>query len=255
MSLPLPAETLRADAPAVLIRDLHFAYVPDHEVLKGIDLVIDRGERVALIGPNGAGKSTLLLHLNGLLRGKGQLAVAGLELRQERLTDIRRRVGLVFQDPDDQLFSPTVFDDVAFGPLNLGLPKEEVRRRVALALQQVGLAGYEKRPPHQLSLGEKKRAALATVLALDPEILVLDEPSSSLDPKARRRLINLLAGLPVTQIIATHDLEMAMDLCPRTIIINGGRIVADGETAVLLRDERLLEENDLELPCGGRSWQ
>lgn len=241
-----------AQSPVIVVDGLHFSYPSGQEALRGIDLRVYSGERVAVVGPNGAGKSTLLLHLNGLLRGKGRLVVSDLPVTEKNLRVIRQRVGLVFQDPDDQLFSPTVFDDVAFGLLNLGLPGEEVRRRTQEALRQVGLAGYEGRSPHHLSLGEKKRAAMATVLAQGPRILVLDEPSSNLDPKARRRLINLLAGLEVTEVIATHDLEMARDLCPRMVIVNQGRIVADGETSLLLADQRLLEENDLEPPCLGR---
>ncbi len=201
---------------------------------------------MALVGPNGAGKSTLLLHLNGILQGEGSVRVMGQEVIEPHLARIRAQVGLVFQDPDDQLFSPTVFDDVAFGPLYAGLSEEEVRRRAAWALAQVGLEGYAERVSHHLSLGEKKRVAIATVLSMRPKILALDEPTAGLDPHTRRRLIGLLKELPQTMIIATHDLELVMEVFPRTVILDEGLVVADGPTDELLTDRRLLEAHGLE---------
>ena len=213
--------------PIVQVRNLTFAYPDGRQALQGIDLEIAPGEKVGLVGDNGAGNSTLLLHLNGILRGQGSLCVDGLELREDTLRAIRARVGLVFQDPDDQLFSPTVFDDVAFGPLNMGLPEAEVRERTAWALEQVEMGEYARRMPHHLSLGEKKRVAIATVLSMQPAILALDEPSAGLDPHARTSLMALLQGLPQTMLIASHDLEFVQDLCCRAVVLDRGRVVAD----------------------------
>ena len=237
--------------PTLEVTDLSFAYPDGHEALHDVSFSIGAGEKVALVGPNGAGKSTLMLHLNGLLHGHGTLAVAGLPITKENLPLIRSKVGMVFQNPDDQLFSPTVFDDVAFGPLHMGYPEAEVRQRVAKALAQVGMAGFEERLSHHLSIGQKKRVAIATVLSMDPEILVLDEPSAGLDPRARRSLINLLHELPLTMLISTHDMLLVQELFPRMIVMDEGRVVADGETAVLLRDIAFLEEHGLEMPVIG----
>lgn len=236
------------DRIAVDIRDLSFSYPDGQEALQSVSLTIRQGEKVALVGPNGAGKSTLLLHLNGILRGKGEVRILGLPLSSEHLGRIRALVGLVFQNPDDQLFSPTVFEDVAFGPLYMGLPEEEVHRRVALALHQVGMAGFERRMPHHLSLGERKRIAIATVLSMEPQILALDEPTAGLDPRARRNLINLLVQLPQTILVATHDMHFVRDLFPRIILMDGGQVVADGCTGELLADTTLLEGHGLEAP-------
>ncbi len=232
--------------PAIEIRGLSFAYPDGHAALHDVNLTIEPGERVAIVGPNGAGKSTLMLHLNGILKGQGSVRVDGMELNGPNLKKVRALVGMVFQNPDDQLFSPTVFDDVAYGPIYMGLTRDEVQRRVSWALQQVGMEGYALRVSHHLSLGEKKRIAIATVLAMDPRILVLDEPSDDLDPRARRALIRLLKRLPQTLVISSHDLRLVKDLCPRTIILDEGRIVADGPTPELLSDEALLYAHGLE---------
>ena len=232
---------------AVEVIDLRFAYPDGVQALRGVNLTIRRGEKVALLGPNGAGKSTLLLHLNGILRGKGQVRIAGVPLRTDNLPQVRARVGLVFENPDDQLFSPTVLEDVAYGPLYMGLPREEVSERARRALAQVGMTGFEERSPHRLSLGQKKRIAIATVLSMEPAILALDEPTASLDPRARRELIHLLRDLPQTMIVSTHDIPLVRDLLPRTVVMDGGVIVADGETRALLSDGALLAAHGLDV--------
>ena len=235
--------------PTLWVKNLLFSYPDGHKALRDISLLVNKGEKVALVGPNGAGKSTLMLHLNGILSGtSGQVMVAGLPVTRPNLPVIRSRVGLVFQNPDDQLFSPTVFDDVAFGPLHLGLPEAEVRQRVKRALSQVGMADFEQRLSHHLSIGQKKRVAIATVLSMEPEILVLDEPSAGLDPRARRAFIRLLADLPLTMLVSTHDMLMVRELFPRMVIMDEGQIVADGPTAALLTDQALLEAHGLEMP-------
>jgi cobalt/nickel transport system ATP-binding protein len=235
-------------APTLVIQNLSFRYPDGQVALRDVSLQIDRGEKVALVGPNGAGKSTLMLHLNGILSGQGRVEVAGLSVTKPNLPVIRARVGLVFQNPDDQLFSPTVFEDVAFGPLHMGLPEDEVRARVAQALEQVGMAAYADRLSHHLSAGEKKRIAIATVLSMGPDILVLDEPSAGLDPRARRSLINQLDALPLTMLVSTHDMRLVHELFPRMVIMDEGLIVADGPTAQLMNDVRLLEAHGLEQP-------
>ncbi|MFC7645397.1 energy-coupling factor ABC transporter ATP-binding protein [Streptosporangium lutulentum] len=216
-----------------------------------MDFAIGRGERVALLGPNGAGKTTLVMHLNGILTaGHGTVTVAGLPVAKNSLKEIRRRVGLVFQDPDDQLFMPTVREDVAFGPANLGIGGEELERRVKDALDRVGMLETIDRPPHHLSFGQRRRVAVATVLAMEPEILVLDEPSSNLDPASRRELAEVLRGLDVTVLMVTHDLPYALELCDRALILSGGVIAADGPTRRILSDADLLAAHRLELPYG-----
>jgi cobalt/nickel transport system ATP-binding protein len=233
---------------AIEARGLRFRYPNGVPGLDGVDLSVRHGERVAVLGPNGAGKTTLMLHLNGLLRGSGDLHVAGIDVGRGDERELRARVGLVFQDPDDQLFMPTVREDVAFGPLNLGMSAPEAR--VAAALAAVRMGHVIDRAPHQLSLGQRRRVAIATVLAMDPRLLVLDEPSASLDPRSRRELLETLARLEQTMLVVTHDLLFAAELCERAVILSGGRIVADGRCADILRDEDLLAAHDLELPYG-----
>jgi cobalt/nickel transport system ATP-binding protein len=238
--------------PAIEVRDLTFRYADGTDALRGVSFAVAPGECVGLIGPNGAGKSTLLLHLNGLLPervlNENAVRVAGEMLTPGNLHVIRRQVGLLFQDPNDQLFCPTVFEDVAFGPQQLGLGRDEVCRRVGEALSRVGLQGFERRAPHHLSGGEKRRVCLAGVLACDPSILVLDEPSSDLDPYSRRELKELLRQIPITKLIATHDLELVVELCSRVLVLDGGTIVAEGPTVPLLSDEELMLKHKLERP-------
>ncbi|HEX9888594.1 MAG TPA: ABC transporter ATP-binding protein [Nitriliruptorales bacterium] len=237
--------------PAVEVSGLSFRYPDGHAALDGLDLRVRTGERVAILGPNGAGKTTLALHLNGLLRASdGWIAIDGLGLEDGHLTEIRRRVALVFQETEDQLFMPTVRDDVAFGPANLGLRGGDLDARVETGLAAVGAQELAGRAPHHLSGGERRRVALATVLAMQPSVLVLDEPTSDLDPAARRELVDVLSRLDVTQLVITHDLPFALELCERSVVVNGGRVVADGATADLLADDDLLAANRLERPYG-----
>jgi len=233
---------------AVEIEKLSFSYPDGHQGLENVDLVVCPREAVAVIGPNGAGKSTLLLHLNGILRGNSTVKICGLLVEEKNLKEIRRKVGLVFQEPEDQLFSLSVFDDVAFGPINMGYSESEVRQRVAQALGWVKMPGYDHRSSHHLSVGEKKRIAIATVLSLNPEILVIDEPTSNLDPRSKWALIELLRQFPVTKIVATHDLELVKALCQRTVVMDEGKIVADGSTEAILSDISLLRAHGLASP-------
>ena len=235
---------------AIHARDLRFDYPNGVTGLDGLDLHVTHGERVAVLGPNGAGKTTLMLHLNALLTGRGELEVAGLRVGHDDVRDLRARVGLIFQDPDDQLFMPTVREDVAFGPLNLGLSKPEVEDRVRIALAQVRMGEHADRAPHQLSLGQRRRVAIATVLAMHPSVLVLDEPSANLDPRTRRELMETLEEIERTLVIVTHDLPLAARLCERAVLLSAGKIVADGPTHEILADEPLLAAHDLELPDG-----
>jgi cobalt/nickel transport system ATP-binding protein len=232
----------------IKVSDLHFAYPDEHVALRGVSFNLCEGDKVALVGPNGAGKSTLMLQLNGILDGRGGIEIGGMRLTRDNLPVIRAMVGLVFQNPDDQLFSPTVFEDVAFGPLHMGLPEDEVLDRVDSALEDVRMSSYRDRLSHHLSVGEKKRIAIATVLSMHPKILILDEPSAGLDPRARRTLINLLRDLPITMLVSTHDIRMVQELFPRTIVMDDGRIVADGMTKEILEDEKFLNEHGLEKP-------
>lgn len=232
----------------VTVNDLRFSYPDGHVALRGISLNLCAGDKVALVGPNGAGKSTLMLHMNGILDGHGEIEVGGMRLTRDNLPVIRAMVGLVFQNPDDQLFSPTVFEDVAFGPLHMGFPEDEVIARVDAALEAVRMTSYRDRLSHHLSVGEKKRIAIATVLSMNPKILILDEPSAGLDPRARRTLINLLRELPITMLVSTHDMRLVEELFPRTIVMDNGLIAADGKTKDILEDEILLNEHGLEKP-------
>jgi cobalt/nickel transport system ATP-binding protein len=240
-------EARTAVRTAVEIADLHFTYPDGVKALRGVSLSVGAGEKVALLGPNGAGKSTFLMHLNGILKGSGDIEIMGRRLCNHNIRHIRAQVGLVFEHPDDQLFSPTVLDDVAYGPLYMGLPREEVLRRARQALEQVGMVGFEERMPHRLSLGQKKRVAIATVLSMRPPILALDEPTSSLAPTARRELMHLLQALPQTVIVSTHDIPMVRDLFSRTVVMDEGRVVADGDTQIILSDAALLEAHGLEV--------
>lgn len=234
---------------SIEVEHLSFQYPDGHPALFDVSLNITPGEKTALVGPNGAGKSTLILHLNGILAGEGAIKVCGLEVNPDNLKLVRAQVGLVFQTPDDQLFSPTVFDDVAFGPLYQGLPEAEVQLRVDQALAAVDMSAYKDRVSHHLSAGEKKRIAIATVLSMQPQVLVLDEPTAGLDPRSRRGLINLLRDLPLTMLVSTHDILMVRELFPRMVIMDQGCIVADGPTATLMEDAALLESHGLERPC------
>ena len=233
---------------SIEIEQLTFNYPDGNEALNDISLVIQPGEKVALVGPNGAGKSTLILHLNGILTGSGRIQICGLEVNKETLGRIRAMVGMVFQSPDDQLFSPRVYDDVAYGPIYQGLPAEVIQERVQASLQAVGMPGYAQRVSHHLSMGEKKRIAIATVLSMEPEVLILDEPTAGLDPRARRSFINLLRKLPLTMLVSSHDMLFVEELFPRMVILDEGRLVADGKTSTLMGDEQLLAAHGLERP-------
>jgi cobalt/nickel transport system ATP-binding protein len=233
------------------VRGLRHAYPDGRPSLHGVDLDVDAGERVAVLGPNGAGKTTLVLHLNGILRATaGVVEVGDVAVGPDTVAEVRRRVGIVFQDPDDQLFMPTVHDDVAFGPANLGLRGGDLDARVHAALHAVEMDAHGARAPHHLSFGQRRRVAVATVLAMGPDVLVLDEPTSNLDPAARRELAEVLRGLDLTTLVVTHDLLYALELCPRSVILDEGRVVADGPTAELLADADLLAAHRLELPRG-----
>nr|WP_209647975.1 ABC transporter ATP-binding protein [Kibdelosporangium banguiense] len=237
--------------PALLVEGLAYAYPDGTQALFGIDLHVEPGERVAVLGPNGAGKTTLVMHLNGVLQaGAGRIEVAGLPVTKQNLKEIRRRVGVVFQDPDDQLFMPTVREDVAFGPANFGVTGEALETAVTSAMAAVGVRDLESKSPLHLSFGQRRRVAVATVLACDPEIMVLDEPSANLEPIARRELAEVLLSLDRTMLMVTHDLPYALQLCPRSILIDGGVIVADRPTEKILADTQLLAQHRLELPYG-----
>lgn len=229
--------------------DVHFAYPDGTKALQGINFRITHGESVGIVGANGAGKSTLISHMNGyLMPAKGTITIGNLQLDKTTLMEARKTVGVVFQNPDDQLFMPTVFDDVAFGPLNLGMSKEMVVKRVHDSLMTVGCFELKDKPPHHLSLGQKRAVSIAAVIAMQPDILVMDEPASSLDPKSRRQLINLLNGFKHSKIIASHDLDLILDVCERCLVIGNGKVVADGPAGEILIDKELLMQNNLELP-------
>ncbi|MDA0260190.1 MAG: ATP-binding cassette domain-containing protein [Actinobacteria bacterium] len=241
-------------APSLLIEDLAFAYPDGNQALFGVNLRVERGERVAILGPNGAGKTTLVMHMNGIHPAEhGSVSVAGEVVDtkdKDLLRRIRGKVGVVFQDPDDQLFMPTVGEDIAFGPYNMGIRGAELDAVVDQALALVHMSEFKDRPPHHLSFGQRRRVAVATVLAMKPEILVLDEPSSNLDPASRRELADILRSLEITILMVTHDIPYAYELCERSIILSGGIVVADGDTKTILNDSKLLSENRLELPVG-----
>ncbi|MEO9323210.1 ABC transporter ATP-binding protein [Nocardioides sp. C4-1] len=246
-----PDRPVPPGAPVLDVRGLAYAYPDGHQALFGVDLQVHAGERVALLGPNGAGKTTLVLHLNGILTaGRGTVSVSGLPVGKQHLAEVRRRVGIVFQDPDDQLFMGSVRADVGFGPANLGLRGPALEARVMAALEQVGMAELADRPPHHLSFGQRRRVAVATVLAMEPEVLVLDEPTSNLDPASRRELADILRSLDVTVLMVTHDLPFALELCPRSVVLGDGHVVADGRTYDVLTDDALMRAHRLELPWG-----
>lgn len=227
---------------AVEIKNLNFAYPDGTRALKNINMQIETGDSVGLIGPNGAGKTTLLLHLNGILRGDGEVKIFNTLVNKKSLKEVRKKVGLVFQDPDDQLFMPTVFDDVSFGPINLGFAKEKVMEKVKEALKMVEMENFIDKSPHHLSFGEKKKISLATVFSMDPEILALDEPSSNLDPRGKREIVKILEEIKETKIIATHDLEIINLLCQRVILMYQGEIITEGDTEIILKNKELLEK-------------
>ena len=242
--------------PSLRINNLAYAYPDGHQALFGVNLELKKGEKVALLGPNGAGKTTLILHLNGIIATQqGSVSVGGTLVdakNKESLRHIRERVGIVFQDPDDQLFMPTVAEDVAFGPYNSGLRGSDLEKVTEDALAKVGMLEFKDRPPHHLSFGQRRRVAVATVLAMNPEILVLDEPSSNLDPASRRELAEILKSLDITILMVTHDLPYALELCERSVILSGGVIAADAKTSELFANQELLSEHRLELPFGFR---
>ena len=233
----------------VELKDVCFAYPDGTRSLDGISLRITHGESVGIVGANGSGKSTLLLHLNGcFMPSSGTITIGDFDLTLKTRRDIRKKVGMIFQNPDDQLFMPRVFDDVAFGPLNLGMDLERARERVEKALATVDCLALKERPPHHLSSGQKSSVAIASVIAMQPDILVMDEPASNLDPRSRRYLINLLKDFRHTKIVASHDLDFILDVCTRCVVIKNGRVMADGKTEEILSDQGLLEDNHLELP-------
>ncbi len=238
---------------AARVIDLNFSYPDEPEILKNINFSLKQGETLGIIGPNGAGKSTLLLHLNGVLKQDGSVQIFGEPIKKQNIRNIRKKVGMVFQDPNDQLFMPTVFDDVAFGPLNLGIDRDQITIKVKDILKQLGLSELEEKNPFHLSLGERKKVSLATVLVLKPQILVLDEPTANLDPGSKKSFINTLKNIPFTKIIASHDMDSIYDLCSQVLLMNEGKIIAQGKTEQILRDKELLEANSLELPSSLRS--
>jgi energy-coupling factor transporter ATP-binding protein EcfA2 len=269
--MSLPDESVSPSA--VRVCGLGYHYPDGKEALRNVNLRIEQGESVALVGPNGAGKSTLLLHLNGLLPGKrrddlghhhrmnaarlngqapGRVWIGGIEVSGRTAPEVRRQVGLLFQDPDDQLFCASVIEDVAFGPLNQGLSRSEARQLALECLARVDLEDAAERPPHHLSFGERKRVCLAGILACRPSVFVLDEPTANLDPRGRRRFISLLQSLEATKLIATHDLEMVLETCPRAILLDRGQVIADGPSHALLGDADLVEAHGLELPVSLR---
>jgi len=238
--------------PIISVQNISFTYPDGKKALENVSFDVYQGESVALIGPNGAGKSTLLLHLNGSMGipddKRAKIKIAEIELTRNNLKEIRKNVGIVFQNPDDQLFMPSVFDDIAFGPINLGYPDSLIKKKVTKALEAVGLAHFEKRTSYHLSYGEKKLVSIATIISMDPKLVVLDEPTNGLDPRGKKKIINILKNMTVTKVIATHDLEMAYELCNRAILINEGEIIAIGDAGDIIENEQLMLENGLETP-------
>ena len=243
---------------SIKIENLYYEYPDGYEALRGIDLTLYKGESLGIVGANGAGKSTLLLQLTGInYPSKGKIEVNSMEINKKNLAQIRKDIGFVFQNPEDQLFTTSIYEDVAFGPKNYKLSKEEVDKRVNEALEKVGILDLKDRAPYRLSGGQQNLAAIATAISMEPSILIMDEPTAALDPKARRRLINLLNSFEYTKIIASHDLDMILDTCKRTIVIKDGQIAADGNTKDILLDEKLMDECNLELPlsCQKRNFE
>ncbi len=233
------------------VDNLSFEYPDGFKALENINLSLSKGERLAVLGPNGAGKTTLILHLNGILGDlNGQISLNNKDFSEKNISKIRKSVGLVFQDPDDQLFMPTVLEDVMFGPKNFGFSDELVKKNSINALEQVKMLQFKDKPPHHLSFGQKRKVAIASVLASEPELLVLDEPSSNLDPASRRELIDILKNLDVSIILVTHDLPMALEICNRSVILNNGKITADDDTYKILKNKKIMSDNRLELPFG-----
>lgn len=233
------------------ISNLSFQYPDGYQALNEINFGLDEGDSLGILGPNGAGKTTLILHLNGILGDmNGSIILNNLEFTEDNLAEIRKTVGVVFQDPDDQLFMPTVLEDVMFGPKNFGYSEEASLGNAIEALKMVGMDEYQEKAPHHLSFGQKRKVAIASVLASKPQLLVLDEPSSNLDPSSRRELIDILLSLDVSIVLVTHDLPMALEICPRSIVVNNGTVTQDGKTKELLTNEKIMKENRLELPFG-----
>ena len=233
------------------INDLNFSYPDGYEALKNINLEINKGDTLGVLGPNGAGKTTFILHLNGILGNlDDSIYINNLSINEENLKKIREKVGIVFQDPDDQLFMPTVLEDVMFGPKNFGYTNEEAESKAIEALEKVKMKEFLNKPPHHLSFGQKRKVAIASVIAINPELIVLDEPSSNLDPAYRRELIEILKNLDVTIILVTHDLPMALEICDESIILNNGEIKTRDKTYSILTNEKVMKENRLELPFG-----
>ena len=237
------------DVPALEIESLSYRYPDGTAAVKGVDLRIEPGSKVGMVGPNGAGKSTLMLCVDGFLAFDGAIRVAGVSVKKANLKAIRSQVGLVFQQPDDQLFMPRLFDDIAFGPINQQLSAEAVRTRVAQSLAAVGLTGFDDRAPHHLSMGQKRNAAIAAVLAMQPSVLLLDEPSANLDPRSRRQLIRLLREMDIPMLIASHDLEMVVAVAELTVVLDDGRIMAEGPTRDVLANADLMDTHGLEVPA------
>lgn len=243
---------------SIKIENLYYEYPDGYEALRGIDLTLYKGESLGIVGANGAGKSTLLLQLTGInYPSKGKIEVNSMEINKKNLAQIRKDIGFVFQNPEDQLFTTSIYDDVAFGPKNYKLSKEEVDKRVNEALEKVGILDLKDRAPYRLSGGQQNLAAIATAISMEPSILIMDEPTAALDPRARRRLINLLNSFEYTKIVASHDLDMILDTCKRTIVLKDGQIAADGNTKDILLDEKLMDECNLELPlsCQKRNFE